>query len=109
MLNDNGNYSTIGGVLRDCHGNWIVELYRFVGRCPSLTAELWAIYHGLQVARHRSYSKVILKSDSKIVIDMLNADYEDVMMASLIRGIKVEKAGSSRWSNFNMYLEKLIW
>ncbi|KAK8329484.1 hypothetical protein V6Z11_A11G323300 [Gossypium hirsutum] len=70
-LNDNRNYSTIGGVLHDCHGNWIAGLYRSVGRCPS-------------------YSKVILKSDSKIVIDMLNADYEDVMMASLIRGIKVE-------------------
>ncbi|MBA0727845.1 hypothetical protein Golax_000796, partial [Gossypium laxum] len=87
---DNGNYSTIGGVLRDCHGNWIAGSYRFVGRCPILIAELWAIYHGLQVARHRGYFKVILESDSKATVNMLNVDSEDVMMASLIWGIKIE-------------------
>ncbi|MBA0702807.1 hypothetical protein Goari_022169 [Gossypium aridum] len=48
---DNGNYSTIGGVLRDFH-----------------------------VARHRGYPKVILVSDNKVKVDMLNVNAEDVMM-----------------------------
>ena len=42
--------------------------------CSSVTAELWAIYVGLQLTWDRGYRKVILESDSRVVIGLINGD-----------------------------------
>lgn len=89
-LNGYENYFTTGGVFCDSHGNWIAGFYQSIGRCPILTAELWTIYHSLRVTRRRVYSKVILKSDSKVIVNILNIDSGDFMMASLIHDIKAK-------------------
>lgn len=45
-----GGRSSVSGVLRDSHGNWIAGYQRYVGRGSPLNSELWAILHGLELA-----------------------------------------------------------
>lgn len=51
------------GVIRDSRGNWIVGFQRYVGCESALVAELWGMLHGLQVARLKGHSRVIVESD----------------------------------------------
>ncbi|KAK5847067.1 hypothetical protein PVK06_003369 [Gossypium arboreum] len=66
-----GNWSAAGDILRDSHGNWLVGFCRFIGRGSTLTIELWAILHGLKIAWQKGYTKVIIVSNNKSVVDML--------------------------------------
>ncbi|KAG5249134.1 non-LTR retroelement reverse transcriptase [Salix suchowensis] len=63
-----------GGVLRDGMGSWIAGFARNNGICSSVTAELWAVYIGLQLTWDRGYRKVILESDSSVVVGLMNGD-----------------------------------
>ena len=63
-----------GGVLRDNMGSWIAGFTRNNGICSSVTAELWAAYIGLQLTWDRGYRKVILESDSRVVIGLMQGD-----------------------------------
>lgn len=68
----NGDWSAIGGVLRDATGNWIEGYQRYVGRGSTLNAELWTILQGLQVAKARGYVKVVVESDCFVTLKMIN-------------------------------------
>ncbi|MBA0576217.1 hypothetical protein Golob_025086, partial [Gossypium lobatum] len=41
------SFSTIGGVIRDGKGKWILGNNRFLGKCSVAVAELWGILDGL--------------------------------------------------------------
>ena len=55
-------------------GSWITGFARNNGICSSVTAELWAVYIGLQLTWDRGYRKVILESDSSVVVGLMNGD-----------------------------------
>ena len=42
--------------------------------CSSITAELWAIFVGLQLTWEKGFRRVILETDSKIVVGIINGD-----------------------------------
>lgn len=46
------NWSAAVGVVRDSKGQWDVGYQKFVGRGSALNSELWAILHGVQLAKH---------------------------------------------------------
>lgn len=72
-INTNGvaslseDWSAVGGVLRGASGNWLVRFQRFAGRGSTLNAELWAVFHGVEVARLQGPRRVIVESDDRIV------------------------------------------
>ena len=63
-----------GGVIRDHIGTWIGGFARNIGVCSSMTAELWAIYSGLQLVWDKGFRKVVLESDSRVVVGLINGE-----------------------------------
>ncbi|KAK8483501.1 hypothetical protein V6N11_065382 [Hibiscus sabdariffa] len=57
--------ASVGGVIRDANGEWMFGFSRFVGRCPVLLAELWAVLDGLRHAWAVNYRRVELETDNK--------------------------------------------
>ncbi|KAF7803683.1 ribonuclease H [Senna tora] len=62
-----------GGLLRGCNGKWISGFMAMLGQCPIIGAELWAIYHGLNMAWDKGFRKVELESDSRVAINRVNS------------------------------------
>ncbi|GLT62320.1 hypothetical protein SLA2020_349680 [Shorea laevis] len=70
-----------GGVFRDELGRWILGFSHHVGHTSSLAAELWAIRDGLSIALSKGFNKIVLETDSKIamaLIDKCNCDYHSL-------------------------------
>lgn len=59
-----------GGAIRDNMGSWIGGFARNIGICSSVTAELWAIYIGLQLVWAKGFRKVLLESDSRFALGL---------------------------------------
>lgn len=64
--------SGCGGLICDKEGNWVGGLSKCVGRCSPLMAELWGIHDGLKMMVERGFVKVMVESDSKLVVDIVN-------------------------------------
>jgi ribonuclease HI len=60
-----------GGLLRDSNDQWIQGRTQKIGTCDSLHAEMWGMYVGLELARRKGVTHLIVESDSKILIDMV--------------------------------------
>jgi hypothetical protein len=58
--------ASAGGVLRNGSGSWVAGFAHNLGITTSLSAELWAIYQGLRLAKDLGYDDVILEVDSQI-------------------------------------------
>lgn len=67
-----GKWAAAVGVLRDSDGRWLVGFQRFLGRGSGRDSELWAIFHGLQVAKHQGCLRVAIGSDSSEALRMIN-------------------------------------
>ncbi|CAJ2642253.1 unnamed protein product [Trifolium pratense] len=60
-----------GGLLRDSDGRWIQGYTQKIGTCDSLHAEMWGMYAGMELARRKGITHLIVESDSKLLIDMV--------------------------------------
>lgn len=65
------NTASVGGVICDANGKWILGFAMKVGSCSMLNAKLWAIYKGLTVCWERGCRQVIVESDSMLAVHML--------------------------------------
>ncbi|GKU89499.1 hypothetical protein SLEP1_g3628 [Rubroshorea leprosula] len=77
----NSDLADAGGVLRDDLGRRILGFSRHVGHITSLVAELWAIRYGLSIALSKGFNKLVLETDSKVamtLIDKCNCDYHSL-------------------------------
>lgn len=86
--NRNGNWSAVGGVLRDSSRNWVEGFRKFVGRGSTVNSKLWTILRDLEIARLRGYNKIIIKTDCMMAIDMNKDCLENTPLMSLVRKIK---------------------
>ncbi|KAK5771355.1 hypothetical protein PVK06_047555 [Gossypium arboreum] len=59
-----------GDVLRDSNGTWLVGFSAFCGNRNSSLAELWGIYHGIQVA-WTAIRRIIIESDLATSVVMI--------------------------------------
>ena len=66
-----GNLSC-DGVIRDNSRKWLVGYVSCLGQNCTLMAELQCILCGLQIARDREYSHIIVESDSTLAIALIN-------------------------------------
>lgn len=63
------NAACCGGAIRDSNGRWKSGfLYNF-GVCSPLQAEAWALLRGIQLAVFMGYKKVIIESDSSVIVE----------------------------------------
>ncbi|KAL4318457.1 hypothetical protein GQ457_18G015190 [Hibiscus cannabinus] len=77
----------VGGVLRDDRGCWLLGFSRFLGRCDSLLAELWAIHDGLLHAWDSGYVRVELESDCLEVVRIINSESRALEGSALVSSI----------------------
>ncbi|GKV19211.1 hypothetical protein SLEP1_g29500 [Rubroshorea leprosula] len=64
-----------GGSLCDHLGRWMVGFSRSIGWTTSIAAELWAIRDGLEIAAGKGISKLIVETDSKVVVLLIDSTY----------------------------------
>ncbi|CAL1352415.1 unnamed protein product [Linum trigynum] len=70
--NGNPGAAGAGGVLRDWAGNWIAGFIANFGTATAILAELWAVFHGLEMAWKKGYRAVRLESDSQLAVQLIN-------------------------------------
>ncbi|KAL4348653.1 hypothetical protein GQ457_17G006170 [Hibiscus cannabinus] len=83
---ENGS-GTIGGLLRDHSGSWISGFQKSIGKCSVIQAELWTIYTGLIYAWDQGFSLLLVQSDSKDMVTMLNSVHATNSVFPLVRAI----------------------
>ncbi|KAK9032483.1 hypothetical protein V6N11_056745 [Hibiscus sabdariffa] len=78
---------TIGGVLRDSAGSWISGFCRNIGFSDALTAELWAIHDGLELAWNNGFFTLQVRSDCSMVISLITNPNTTSSSHTLVRTI----------------------
>lgn len=61
-----------GGLIREHNGNWVKRFSTFLGSGHILKAELWSIQNGLQLAIDLNISHIIIETNSKTVVNLIN-------------------------------------
>ncbi|KAK9006339.1 hypothetical protein V6N11_035380 [Hibiscus sabdariffa] len=78
---------SIGGLIRDIEGSWIMGFNRSLGATSIFNAELWAIYTGLQLAWNNGFEHVILQSNWLKAVTVIQENVADCNPNSLVRAI----------------------
>ncbi|GAU42748.1 hypothetical protein TSUD_77850 [Trifolium subterraneum] len=63
--------SGCGGLFRNSDGRWIKGYARKIGTCDALSAEMWGMYLGMQLAWRQGFHLLQVESDSKTLVDMI--------------------------------------
>ncbi|KAF7839915.1 ribonuclease H [Senna tora] len=63
--------ASCGALLRDHTGKWICGYMTNLGLSNVFIAELWGIYPGLKLAWDKGFKKVIVESDSSLVVNQI--------------------------------------
>jgi len=79
-LNCDGSYKDTlglagcGGLLRNSDGRWLKGYCRKIGTCDALTAEMWGMFLGMQLAWRQGFHHLQVESDSKTLVDMIKGN-----------------------------------
>ncbi|MBA0627030.1 hypothetical protein Godav_004584 [Gossypium davidsonii] len=84
----NFGFVTVGGVIRDHNGKWILGFNRYLGICLVLEAELWAIYDGLDLTLDQGHDKVLINTNSMEVVWAIQDMHSKDSNSTLIRRIR---------------------
>ncbi|KAK9045415.1 hypothetical protein V6N11_059295 [Hibiscus sabdariffa] len=84
-----------GGVIKDCCDMWIRGFSKSIGRCTILEAELWGIHIGLEMAWSLGCRKLIVESDSKDAIRIVQQIHGCCGVNSLV--LHIRKALQRPW------------
>ncbi|KAK8520058.1 hypothetical protein V6N12_004021 [Hibiscus sabdariffa] len=79
--------SRIGGLIRSSAGDWIVGFAKAIGRSDVLQAELWAIFEGISLAWEYGFDRLLIHSDSKQAVELVNSTTAVSSGLSLVRAI----------------------
>lgn len=63
-----------GGVIRDHQGHSVCGFIENMGCCTSTKAELKAMLRGLRIAKEKRLTKVLVRIDSQLVVNMLKSN-----------------------------------
>ncbi|KAF7844735.1 putative reverse transcriptase [Senna tora] len=81
--------SACGGVARDDNGKWIFGFIKNLGKKNSTVAEMWGVLIGLQIAKEKGYTRVVVESDSRDVLALIEKTTEsNQQMHMLARRIR---------------------
>lgn len=72
-----GEIAGCGGPFRDSNGRWIKDYSKKkIGTYDSLYTEMWGLYLDLNLAWRKIFSYIIVKSDSKILIEITSYNFK---------------------------------
>ncbi|MBA0753391.1 hypothetical protein Gogos_022207 [Gossypium gossypioides] len=63
--------ASVGGVLRDQDGNWILGFNCYLGNCTPFDEELWGILDGLLILLNKGYKRATIQTDNLEVVKAL--------------------------------------
>jgi len=63
-----------GGVTCDHQGHWVCGFIENMGCCTSTKAELKAILRGLRIAKEKRLTKILVRIDLQLAVNMLNSN-----------------------------------
>lgn len=64
-------------MIKDSTGNWMVGFTHELGQCGVLKTEEWAMCLGLKLAWEEGFKKILVETDSKLLVDKLMAPSDD--------------------------------
>nr|POE75724.1 putative ribonuclease h protein [Quercus suber] len=74
-----------GGLIRNCHGEWISGFARSIGLTTSLAAECWAVRDGLMLCLRLGLNAVEVEVDASYLVSLLaNAAVTNSEISSLV-------------------------
>lgn len=86
---DSGHAAGCGGVVRYSTGKWIFGFRMYIDRLDALSAEMWSIWKGLDLAWNRGCRRVALESDSKEALSLIRRrDQKNHPLEALIQKIR---------------------
>lgn len=71
-----GHGAGCGDVIKDSTGNWIMGFALRLDDMGSLSAKLWSILKGLELAWERKYRQLVVESDAREAIDLIKRSRE---------------------------------
>lgn len=87
-LKSNGAAS-VGGLVRDHNGTWIVGFGINIGHCSVTLAEFWGLFHGLNTAWQHGIRRVMVEIDSQCVVQLVQQSQETTNeYTPLVRSIR---------------------
>ncbi|KAL4340570.1 hypothetical protein GQ457_08G000230 [Hibiscus cannabinus] len=78
---------SVSGVFRKDDGSWFYGFNKSIGIMQPLQAELWGLFIGIQIAWDIGLKKLLIQSDSKEAIKLLNAKDAASNNCALVRSI----------------------
>ncbi|KAK9041994.1 hypothetical protein V6N11_017077 [Hibiscus sabdariffa] len=79
--------ASCGGAIRSDSGQWLMGVSRHLGLCSSLEAELWGIFEGLMCAWSIRIANLILESDCKEALQMIDRARHSTRRSALVEHI----------------------
>ena len=73
-----------GGLIRDCHGNWVKGYMRNIGVATNITVEFWALRDGLILASQLGITQLLVELDAKVVDLVLSRKSSNSLYSSLL-------------------------
>ena len=61
-----------GGIIRDCHGNWVKGYSRSIGYTTSVLAKWWALWDDLILTIQLGINQLEVELDAKVTVELLN-------------------------------------
>ncbi|KAJ1433423.1 Ribonuclease H domain [Sesbania bispinosa] len=104
----NSLHMGFGGVIRDSDCKWVLGFNGFAGLGDILSAELFAILHGLTIAWDKGLFKVILESDSLEAIEILQLGLLDSSSPHLGVVFRIKEVLSRQWNVKLLHISREI-
>ncbi|KAK4276187.1 hypothetical protein QN277_019161 [Acacia crassicarpa] len=83
-----GRIAGCGGLIWECRGKWICGYSRKLGSCSAMRAEVWAVLTGLELAIKYNCNRVVVESDSVVVVSILKAmQVDDAPVPKIVQQI----------------------
>ncbi|XP_027164808.1 uncharacterized protein LOC113764959 [Coffea eugenioides] len=104
----------LGGIIRDEAGHWLGGFSVGLGTASNILAELWAILRGLQLAWEKGYRKVIIESDSKAGMGLIEVDRAWVgWLLLMLKNVHMEETHiicyeTQKWGLLSKYAKRFI-
>ncbi|KAL0367606.1 UNVERIFIED_CONTAM: hypothetical protein Sradi_3650700 [Sesamum radiatum] len=80
-----------GGILRDGQRIMIFAFYEFLGTQTNAYVELFAIVHGVQLARHLGYQQIWVEIDTQAVLHLISKEEGDWQLQVLLTKLRMLK------------------
>ncbi|KAK1374604.1 hypothetical protein POM88_030797 [Heracleum sosnowskyi] len=91
--------ASVGGIMNH-NGRWVRGFGSMIGLADPQTAELWAIYYGLKMAWEREMTSVVVFTERRDAIDLINNPDPAYPMTALIEMITMLKGEA--WSHVDI-------